>query len=226
MTRYDATFENIHVAYSPQSLKNTLGEYLSQNGIGQFRIAETEKYAHVTFFFNGGVEKPNEGEDRFLIPSPKVATYDLKPEMSAYEVTDKAVELIESRKYGVMIMNYANCDMVGHSGILEAAQKAVGAVDECVSRVVSAILDVGGSVILTADHGNADEMIDPDTGGAFTAHTTNPVPCILVSKKYKDAHLREGGILADIAPTMLQILGLEKPAEMTGSTLIEGGAKE
>ncbi len=226
MTQYDATFENIHVAYSPQVLKNTLGEYLSENEKKQFRIAETEKYAHVTFFFNGGVEKPNKGEDRYLIPSPKVATYDLKPEMSAYEVTDKAVELIESGEYDVMIMNYANCDMVGHSGILKAAQEAVVAVDRCVSRVVSAILGIGGSVLITADHGNADEMIDPDTGGPFTAHTTNPVPCILISAKYKNAHLRKGGILADIAPTMLNILGLKKPQEMTGQTLIEGAGEK
>jgi 2,3-bisphosphoglycerate-independent phosphoglycerate mutase len=224
MTQYDATFENIHVAYSPQTLKNTLGEVLSKNNKKQFRIAETEKYAHVTFFFNGGVETPNGGEDRFLIPSPKVATYDLQPEMSAYEVTDKAVELIESRAYDVMIMNYANCDMVGHSGILTAAQDAVRAVDACLNRVVSAILEVGGSVLITADHGNADEMIDPETGGAFTAHTTNPVPCILVSEKYKNAHLRTGGILADLAPTILQIMGIKQPEEMTGSTLIEDGA--
>ncbi len=226
MTQYDATFENIHVAYSPQTLNNTLGEVLSTNGKKQFRIAETEKYAHVTFFFNGGVEKPNDGEDRYLIPSPKVATYDLKPEMSAYEVTDKAVELIESQTYDVMIMNYANCDMVGHSGILKAAQEAVRAVDMCINRVVSAILGVGGSVLITADHGNADEMIDPDTGGAFTAHTTNPVPCMLVSNKYKNVHLRDGGILADIAPTILEILGIEKPEEMTGKTLIESGAEK
>jgi 2,3-bisphosphoglycerate-independent phosphoglycerate mutase len=225
MTQYDATFQNIHIAYSPQTLSNTLGEVLSKNGKKQFRIAETEKYAHVTFFFNGGVEKPNDGEDRYLIPSPKVATYDLKPEMSAFEVTDKAVQLIGSKTYDVMIMNYANCDMVGHSGILKAAQEAVKAVDECVSRVVFAILDVGGSVILTADHGNADEMVDPDTGGAFTAHTTNPVPCILVSNRYKNARLRPGGILADIAPTILAIMGIEKPEEMTGKTLIEGGAE-
>ncbi len=222
MTQYDATFENIHVAYKPQSLANTLGEYLSGMGRTQFRIAETEKYAHVTFFFNGGVEKPNEGEDRILIPSPKVATYDLKPEMSAYEVTDKAVELINSGKYDVMILNFANCDMVGHTGFLEAAQKAVETVDKCVSRIVSAIQAIGGSVLITADHGNADEMIDPDSGGPFTAHTTNPVPCILVSQKFRDAQLRSGGILADIAPTLLQILDLPKPAEMTGSTLIAG----
>ncbi len=222
MTQYDATFENIRVAYRPQSLANTLGEYLSSKGKTQFRIAETEKYAHVTFFFNGGVEKPNEGEDRILIPSPKVATYDLKPEMSAYEVTDKAVELIGSGKYDVMILNFANCDMVGHTGILKAAQEAVATVDKCVSRIVSAILEIGGSVLITADHGNADEMIDPESGGAFTAHTTNPVPCVLVSEKYREAKLRAGGILADIAPTLLQILNLPKPAEMTGTSLISG----
>lgn len=222
MTQYDATFQNIHMAYQPQSLKNTLGEYLSDMGKTQFRIAETEKYAHVTFFFNGGVEKSNEGEDRILIPSPKVATYDLKPEMSALEVTDKAVELIESCKYDVMILNFANCDMVGHTGILKAAQKAVATVDKCVQRIVLAILGIGGSVLITADHGNADEMVDPDSGGAFTAHTTNAVPCILVSQKYREVKLRQDGILADIAPTLLQMLDLPKPAEMTGSTLIVG----
>ena len=222
LTQYDVTFQNIHVAYRPQSLANTLGEYLSNMGKTQFRIAETEKYAHVTFFFNGGVEKPNIGEDRILIPSPRVATYDLKPEMSAFEVTDKAVELIESGKYDVMILNFANCDMVGHTGILEAAQEAVRTVDKCVSRIVSAILEIGGSVLLTADHGNADEMIDPDSCGPFTAHTTNSVPCILVSGKYREAQLRTNGKLADIAPTLLQILELPKPAEMTGTSLISG----
>jgi 2,3-bisphosphoglycerate-independent phosphoglycerate mutase len=184
MTQYDITFTNVHVAYTPQSLANTLGEYLSGLGKTQFRIAETEKYAHVTFFFNGGVEKANPGEDRVLIPSPKVATYDLKPEMSAYEVTDKAVELIESGKYDVMILNFANCDMVGHTGILEATQQAVRTVDKCVQRVVDSILKIGGSAVITADHGNADEMIDPESGGPFTAHTTNPVPCILVSGRH------------------------------------------
>ena len=224
MTQYDATFTafpGVHVAHQPQSLENTLGEYLSSLGKTQFRIAETEKYAHVTFFFNGGVEKPNPGEDRVLIPSPKVATYDLQPEMSAYEVTDKAVELIESGKYDMMILNFANCDMVGHTGVLAAAQQAVRTVDKCVRRIVDAILKINGSVVITADHGNADEMIDPENGGPFTAHTTNPVPCILVSNKYKGAALRPGGILADLAPPLLDIMQIPKPAEMTGTSLIQ-----
>ena len=220
MTQYDKTFSNVQVAYKPQKLKNTLGEYLAKKGLKQFRIAETEKYAHVTFFFNGGVEKPNEGEDRVLIPSPKVATYDLQPEMSAYEVCEKACELIRSHKYDVMILNFANPDMVGHTGVLEAAEKAVKTVDECVGKVVHAIKEVGGQVMITADHGNAELMIDPDTGGAFTAHTTNPVPFILVADDYKDAKLRQDGILADLAPTMLDLLNLEKPDEMTGSSMI------
>ena len=220
MTQYDKTFSNVQVAYKPQTLKNTLGEYLAKKGLKQFRIAETEKYAHVTFFFNGGVEKPNEGEDRVLIPSPKVATYDLQPEMSAYEVCEKACELIRSHKYDVMILNFANPDMVGHTGVLEAAEKAVKTVDECVGKVVHAIKEVGGQVMITADHGNAELMIDPDTGGAFTAHTTNPVPFILVADDYKDAKLRQDGILADLAPTMLDLLNLEKPDEMTGSSMI------
>jgi 2,3-bisphosphoglycerate-independent phosphoglycerate mutase len=225
MTTYDATFtqqfSNVYVAYKPQVLKNTLGEYLSSNGKTQFRIAETEKYAHVTFFFNGGVEKPNEGEDRVLIPSPKVATYDLQPEMSAYLVADKACELISSGKYDVMILNFANCDMVGHTGIMQAAQKAVSAVDECVGKVVSAILENGGEVIITADHGNADIMIDPETSGSFTAHSTNPVPVILVSDQRINCKLRQDGILADIAPTMLEMMGMDIPREMTGRSLIE-----
>ena len=220
MTQYDKTFENVQVAYKPQSLANTLGEYLAMSGKRQFRIAETEKYAHVTFFFNGGVEKPNEGEDRFLIPSPKVATYDLKPEMSAYEVTDEAVKHIESGEYDVMILNFANPDMVGHTGILEAAVKAVKAVDECVGKVVGAILRNGGEVIITADHGNSEKMFD-ENGGPFTAHTTNPVPLILVSERYKNAKLREGGRLADLAPTLLGMMDLPVPEEMTGKSLIE-----
>ena len=220
MTQYDTTFPNIHVAYKPQTLENTLGEYLSKNGVKQFRIAETEKYAHVTFFFNGGVEQPNPGEDRVLIPSPKVATYDLQPEMSAYEVTEKAVERIKSGEYGVMILNFANPDMVGHTGVLEAAEKAVRTVDECVGKVVDAILSVGGQVIITADHGNSELMIDPATGGPFTAHTTNPVPFILVGKDWKGAKLREDGILADIAPTMLDMMDLPKPKEMEGTSMI------
>ena len=220
MTRYDDTFTNIETAFKPVTLSNTMGEYLAANGKTQLRIAETEKYAHVTFFFNGGVEAPNPGEDRELIPSPKVTTYDLKPEMSAYEVTDKAVELIGSGKYDVMILNFANCDMVGHTGVLEAAEKAVKTVDACVDRVVKAVLATGGQVLITADHGNADMMIDPTTGEPFTAHTTNKVPFILVDPSRKDAKLREGGRLADLAPTMLELMGLPKPAEMTGESLI------
>ena len=220
MTRYDDTFTNIETAFKPVTLTNTMGEYLAANGKTQLRIAETEKYAHVTFFFNGGVEAPNPGEDRELIPSPKVTTYDLKPEMSAYEVTDKAVELIGSGKYDVIILNFANCDMVGHTGVLEAAEKAVKTVDACVDRVVKAVLATGGQVLITADHGNADMMIDPTTGEPFTAHTTNKVPFILVDPSRKDAKLREGGRLADLAPTMLELMGLPKPAEMTGESLI------
>ena len=220
MTQYDKTFQNVEVAYKPQVLKNTLGEYLAKLGKKQFRIAETEKYAHVTFFFNGGVEQPNPGEDRILIPSPKVATYDLKPEMSAYEVADKAVELIEGGEYDVMILNFANSDMVGHTGVLEAAEKAVKAVDECTGKVVDAIRRMGGQVMITADHGNSEMMVDPETGGPFTAHTTNPVPFILVSDQYQGAELRTDGILADIAPTLLQLMGEEKPEEMEGKSLI------
>jgi 2,3-bisphosphoglycerate-independent phosphoglycerate mutase len=222
MTQYDKTFPNVYVAYKPQVLSNTLGEYLAKNGKKQFRIAETEKYAHVTFFFNGGVEQPNEGEDRFLIPSPKVATYDLQPEMSAYEVAEKACEMIRSGNYDVMILNFANPDMVGHTGVMEAAVKACEAVDECVGKVVAAIREVGGEVIITADHGNSEMMIDPETKGPFTAHTTNLVPCILVSDARKDAKLKEGGILADLAPTILELMGLPKPGEMEGSSLILG----
>lgn len=219
MTQYNKEFKNVHIAYKPESLQNTLGEYLAANNKKQFRIAETEKYAHVTFFFNGGVEKPNEGEDRYLIPSPKVATYDLKPEMSAYEVADKAVELIRGGQYDVMILNFANCDMVGHSGIMEAAIKAVGTVDECTGRVVEAIKEVGGEVIITADHGNAEDM--EEDGRPVTAHSTNPVPCILVSERHKQAKLRGGGTLADLSPTILDLMGLEKPQEMTGQSLVE-----
>ena len=220
MTQYNKTFSHVLVAYKPESMSNTLGEYLSKNGVKQFRIAETEKYAHVTFFFNGGVEAPNPGEDRFMIPSPKVATYDLKPEMSAYEVAAEAVKHIESGEYDVMILNFANCDMVGHTGVLEAAVKAVTVVDECVGKVVSAIQHMGGEVMITADHGNAEKMLD-ENGGPFTAHTTDQVPFILVSERYKRAKLRSGGILADIAPTMLGLIGLPVPAEMTGKSLIE-----
>ena len=218
MTQYDATMPNVEVAYRPESLTNTLGEYLSRLGKTQLRIAETEKYAHVTFFFNGGVEAPYEGEDRVLIPSPKVATYDLQPEMSAYAVTDEAVRRIESGRYDVIIMNYANCDMVGHTGVFEAAVKAVEAVDTCLGRLLAALEKAGGRAFLTADHGNADQMAD-ENGAPFTAHTTNPVPFVAIG--FGDVTLRSGGRLADIAPTMLQAMGLPQPEEMTGRSLLE-----
>ena len=216
-TQYDATMPNVQVAFKPQSLKNTLGEYLAANGKTQLRIAETEKYAHVTFFFNGGVETVYDGEDRILINSPKVATYDLQPEMSAYEVTDALVKEIEAGKYDVIILNFANCDMVGHTGIFDAAKAAVEAVDTCVGKVTDAIEKAGGVTIITADHGNADRMYDVD-GSPFTAHTTNPVPFCVVGYP---CTLRSGGVLADIAPTMLKILGLPQPEEMTGKSIIE-----
>ena len=186
-------------------------------GKTQLRIAETEKYAHVTFFFNGGVEKQYEGEDRILVKSPAVATYDLQPEMSAYEVTDKMVEAVKSGKYDAIILNFANCDMVGHTGVFEAAVKAVEAVDTCVGKVCDAVKEMEGIVLLTADHGNADRMVDVD-GSPFTAHTTNPVPFLVIGK---DVELREGGKLADIAPTMLKVLGLPQPEEMSGESLIK-----
>ena len=217
MTSYDETMPNVHIAFKKEELKNTFGEYISKHGLTQLRIAETEKYAHVTFFFNGGEEKQYPGEDRILVPSPKVETYDLKPEMSAYEVTDKVVEAINSKKYDCIILNYANPDMVGHTGVLEAAIKAIETIDECVGRVVEAINNQDGVLIITADHGNAEQMIDYKTGEPHTAHTTNPVPLILVGME--NAKLREGR-LADLAPTMLDIMNLEKPAEMTGESLI------
>ncbi len=218
-TRYDATFANVHIAFKPVSLDNTLGEYLSKKGYTQLRIAETEKYAHVTFFFNGGVEAPNENEYRDLIPSPKVATYDLKPDMSANEVTSKVLEEIATDKFDVIILNFANCDMVGHTGVLQAAVDAVNTVENCVQQVIDAIASKGGATLVTADHGNADMMI-AENGEPFTAHTTNPVPFILVSDKYVGKTLRDGGILADIAPTLLEVLGAEVPSEMTGKSLI------
>lgn len=218
-TRYDATFTNVKIAFKPQSLKNTLGEYLADKGYTQLRIAETEKYAHVTFFFNGGVEAPNKNEYRDLIPSPKVATYDLKPDMSANEVTEKVLEEISSDKFDVIILNFANCDMVGHTGVLQAAVDAVKTVESCVSKVVGAIKAKGGVTLITADHGNADMMIDTD-GSPFTAHTTNPVPFIIVGDGYLGKTLRTGGVLADIAPTLLEVMGEEIPAEMTGKSLI------
>ena len=217
MTRYDETFQNIETAFKPETLTNTLGEYLAANGKTQLRIAETEKYAHVTFFFNGGVEAPYEGEDRCVIPSPKVATYDLKPEMSAPEVAAECVKRIESGKYDVVILNFANCDMVGHTGVFDAAVKAVEAVDTAVDQVVSAVLNAGGCAFITADHGNAEKMMNPD-GTPFTAHTTNVVPFVAVG--CGDVKLREGGCLADIAPTMLPYIGLPVPAEMTGKSII------
>ena len=220
MTQYDATMPNVEVAYAPQSLANTFGEYISKNGLTQLRIAETEKYAHVTFFFNGGVEAPYPGEDRALIPSPKVATYDLQPEMSAYLVTDEVVKRIRSGKYDVIILNYANCDMVGHTGVFEAAVKAVEAVDTCLGRTLAAIEEMGGRAFVTADHGNADMMTDEE-GNPFTAHTTNPVPFIAVGFPEGTKLLPHGGRLADIAPTMLQALGLPQPAEMTGRSMLE-----
>ena len=218
MTQYDRTMPNVTVAFKPESLANTFGEYISRLGCKQLRIAETEKYAHVTFFFNGGVEAMYEGEDRALIPSPKVATYDMKPEMSAFEVADEAVRRINSKEYDVMVLNFANCDMVGHTGIFDAARAAVEAVDNCLGKVVSAVLDQGGIALVTADHGNAEQMIDYDTCGPFTAHTTNVVP--LMGVGLGNVKLKEGR-LADLAPTILDILGLDKPAEMTGQSLIE-----
>ena len=215
MTQYDATMPNVQVAFHPQSLEDTFGEYISNKGLKQLRIAETEKYAHVTFFFNGGVETVYPGEDRCLINSPKVATYDLQPEMSAYEVTDALEERLGN--YDVIIINYANCDMVGHTGVFEAAVKAVEAVDTCVGRIVNKTLELGGAVLLTADHGNADQMLAEDNT-PFTAHTTNPVPLLAVG--LGDIKLREGGRLADLAPTMLSVLGLEKPEAMSGESLI------
>ncbi len=217
MTQYDKTMPNVTVAFKPESLTNTFGEYISRLGYTQLRIAETEKYAHVTFFFNGGVEAVYAGEDRALIPSPKVATYDLKPEMSAYEVTEEAVNRINSGKYDVIILNFANPDMVGHTGIFEAAKTAVETVDTCVGKVVAAIREQGGVALITADHGNSEQMVDYETGGPFTAHTTYPVPLIGVGLGFMK--LKEGK-LADLAPTMLDIMGLEKPAEMTGESLL------
>ncbi len=215
-TEYDATMPNVEVAFPRITVRNGLGEYLSQMGMTQLRIAETEKYAHVTFFFNGGSETVFPGEDRVLVASPKVATYDLQPEMSAYEVCDKCVERIESGAYDVIILNFANCDMVGHTGVMEAAVKAVETVDECVGRVVDATLKMGGIAMITADHGNAEQMKEPD-GSPMTAHTTNPVPFILCGA---GSELRSGGRLADIAPTILDVMGLACPEEMDGKTLI------
>lgn len=218
-TEYDVTIPNKEIAFHKVEVTNTFGEYLAAHNMTQARIAETEKYAHVTFFFNGGVEEPNPGEDRILVKSPKVATYDLQPEMSVYEVCEKMTGAIESGKYDVIITNFANPDMVGHTGILEAAIKAIEAVDECVGRVVDSIQKTGGVLFVCADHGNAEQLVDYETGAPFTAHTTNPVPFILVNADPAYS-LRENGCLADIIPTMIELMGMEQPAEMTGKSLL------
>ena len=219
-TDYDPTIPNKHVAFEKEEIHNTLGEVVSNMGKNQLRIAETEKYAHVTFFFNGGKEEPYENEDRILVPSPKeVPTYDLKPEMSCYTVTEKLTEAIHSGKYDLVVANFANPDMVGHTGVLPAAIKAIEVVDECMGKVVDAVESMHGNLFILADHGNADIMIDEKTGEPYTAHTTNPVPFILVSEeKHK---LREGGCLADVAPTLLELMGIPQPKEMTGKSLLE-----
>ena len=218
MTPYDASFKGVHILFDKENVKNTLGEYLSSLGKKQLHIAETEKYAHVTFFFNGGRETPFDGEDRILVPSPKVATYDLKPEMSAFEVKDKLVEAIDSEKYDFIVVNYANGDMVGHTGVYEAIEKAVKAIDACVEGTVEAAKKHGYEVIIIADHGNADHALNED-GTPNTAHSLNPVPCVYVTEN-ANAKI-SNGILADVAPTLLHIMGLPQPAEMTGKQLIE-----
>ena len=218
-TEYDPTIPNKDVAFHKVAIDNTFGQFLAAHGMTQARIAETEKYAHVTFFFNGGVEEPNEGEDRILVKSPKVATYDMKPEMSAYEVCDKLTEAIRSGKYDVIIINFANPDMVGHTGVEDAAIKAVEAVDACVGKAVDAVKEVDGQMFICADHGNAEQLKDYVTGETFTAHTTNPVPFILVNAE-PGYGLREGGCLADIAPTLIEMMGMEQPKEMTGKSLL------
>ncbi len=217
MTQYDETLPNVNIAFKPTELTNTFGEYVSKLGYTQLRIAETEKYAHVTFFFNGGREEPFEGEDRILVPSPKVETYDLKPEMSCYEVTEKVMEAIKADKYDCIILNFANPDMVGHTGSLEAAIKALEAIDECVEKIVELVNEKQGRLLITADHGNCEQMIDYKTGEPHTAHTTNPVPIVLVGM---EGVKLKSGKLADIIPTMLDIMNVEKPAEMTGESLL------
>jgi 2,3-bisphosphoglycerate-independent phosphoglycerate mutase len=220
MTQYDATFTNLETANKPQTMENTLGEYLSSLGKTQLRIAETQKYAHVTFFFNGGVEAPNAGEERVLIDSPKIATFDLKPSMSAYEVAAEAEKRILSGEYDVMILNFANCDMVGHTGIMDAAVEAVKTVDECVGRVVEAVRKTGGRAIITADHGNSEKMYDFENDEPWTAHTTNPVPVIIVDDSRIGKQVRDGGRLCDLAPTLLKLMDVPQPAEMEGVSLI------
>lgn len=219
MTEYDTTIQ-APVAFPPQNLENTLGEVLAHHHKKQLRIAETEKYAHVTFFFNGGVEDPCPGEERCLIPSPKVATYNLKPEMSAPEVTDELLERLDSEEYDFILLNFANSDMVGHTGEFEASVKAIEAVDERIGKIVPRILQKGGTVLITADHGNAETKIDPESGQPLTAHTTNPVPFILTNDQLKERKLREDGALCDVAPTVLELMGIPKPEEMTGRSLI------
>lgn len=218
MTQYDVTIENVAVVFPPDSYENTLGEYMAKQGKTQLRIAETEKYAHVTFFFNGGIEEPYTGEDRILVPSPKVATYDLKPDMSAHEVTGALLERLNEKAYDLIVLNFANPDMVGHTGFYDAAVAAVTAVDQCLGQVIEKLLAMGGKAIVTADHGNAEEMYDPATHGPMTAHTTNPVPCIIVGEGAVD--LRSGGKLCDLAPTLLEMMGLDQPKEMEGVSLI------
>jgi 2,3-bisphosphoglycerate-independent phosphoglycerate mutase len=217
LTSYGDEFAGLPVAFAPQSVANGFGEYIARLGLKQLRIAETEKYAHVTYFFSGGIETPRPGEDRVLVPSPRVPTYDLKPEMSAFEVTDKLVAAIESRQYAAIVCNYANGDMVGHTGDLEAATRAIETLDTCIGRVVDAARASGTEVLITADHGNAEMMHDPATGQPHTAHTLNHVPCLYVGRK---ATMHAGGSLRDIAPTLLAMMGLPAPAEMTGSALI------
>ena len=218
-TDYDETIPNKLVAFKKEEITNTFGQFLADNNMTQARIAETEKYAHVTFFFNGGVEEPNKGEDRILVKSPKVATYDLQPEMSAPAVCDKLVEAIKSQKYDVIIINFANTDMVGHTGVEPAAIRAIEAVDACVGRAVDALKEVDGQMFICADHGNAEQLVDYETGEPFTAHTTNPVPFILVNAD-PSYGLREGGKLADIIPTLIELMGMEQPKEMTGASLL------
>ena len=217
MTQYDATMPNVTLAYPPETPENTLGTWISSLGLKQLRIAETEKYAHVTFFFNGGVEEPNEGEDRILVPSPKVPTYDLQPEMSAPEVTEKVLEAIASDKYDLIILNFANADMVGHTGVFDAAVRAIETLDKCVPRIVDAVLEKDGQILLTADHGNADEMIASD-GSPMTAHSLSDVPLLHIAREPKA--LAGGGRLCDLSPTLLKLMGLEIPKEMTGKALV------
>ena len=217
MTQYDATMPNVSLAFPPETMKNTLGEYIADQGLNQLRIAETEKYAHVTFFFNGGVEEPNKNEDRILVNSPKVATYDLQPEMSAYEVTEKVLEAIGTDKYDMIILNFANADMVGHTGSIPAAKAAIEALDKCVPQIVDAILAKDGQILLTADHGNADVMLD-DQDNVVTAHSLNDVPFLHIANN--PVQLKDGGRLCDIAPTMLKLMGLDIPSEMTGKPLV------